>query len=107
MKRGERDREREGKGWREDREGERERRGRERILVLMHCMVMVSTLYFQLKSMQLSHLEDIRQREEEVEAQYAGQMAYLKLHHKELIEDMQAKHNLEVCVYSSVYVNVF
>ena len=48
--------------------------------------------------MQLSHLEDIRQREEEVEAQYAGQMAYLKLHHKEEIEEMQAKHNSEVRV---------
>ena len=66
-------------------------------------LVMVSTLCFQLKGMQLSHLEDVRQREEEVEAQYAGQMAYLKLHHKELIEDMQTKHNSEVCVCVNVW----
>ena len=56
--------------------------------------------------MQLSHLEDIKQREEEVEAQYAGQMAYLKLHHKELIEEMQAKHNSEVCTCLCVHTHV-
>ena len=66
-------------------------------------LVMVSTLCFQLKCVQLSHLEDVRQREEEIEAQYAGQMAYLKLHHKELIEDMQTKHNSEVCVCVNVW----
>lgn len=56
--------------------------------------------------MQLSHLEDIRQREEEVEAQYAGQMAYLKLHHNELMEEMQGKHNSEVCTCSYVHAYV-
>ena len=68
---------------------------------------MVSALYFQLKGMQLSHLEDVRQREEEIEARYAGQMAYLKLHHKELIEDMQAKHNSEVCVCVQVRESMY
>ena len=52
----------------------------------------------QLKGLQLSHAEDVRQREEEMEAQYAGQMAYLKLHHKEEIEEMQTNHTSEVCV---------
>ena len=87
-------RERGGEGGREV--GERENND-------TNPLVMVSTLCFQLKGMQLSHLEDVRQREEEVEAQYAGQMAYLKLHHKELIEDMQTKHNSEVCVCVNVW----
>ena len=54
--------------------------------------------------MQLSHAEDVRQREEEMEAQYAGQMAYLKLHHKEEIEEMQTNHTSEVCVCMCVCV---
>ena len=53
-------------------------------------------LSLQLNSIQLSHTEDLRQREEEIEAQFAGEMAYLKLHHKEKMEEMQAQHNSEV-----------
>ena len=36
-----------------------------------------------------------------MEAQFAGEMAYLKLHHKERMEEMQAQHNSEVCKYIS------
>ena len=46
--------------------------------------------------MKLSHAEDLRRREEEVEAQYAGEMAYLKLHHNEMMEEMKARQNSNV-----------
>ena len=53
-------------------------------------------LSLQLNDIKLSHAEDLHRREEEIEAQFAGEIAYLKLHHKEKMEEMQAQHNSEV-----------
>ena len=50
----------------------------------------------QLSDLELAHAESLHDKVEEAESRLLGDMAALKEHHREQIEQLQANHNAEV-----------
>ena len=50
----------------------------------------------QLNDLQLVHLEALHQQRDEIDAKHAGEMAFIKLHNQEQLDDLQARHKQEV-----------